>query len=157
MFWSIKCIYNIGYKMYLQIEQMAKLWVFVSFCDLSNKRRFEYIYKTSLQNETVRWITKRRSRCEVFCKKGVPKNFKKITRKHLCWSLFFNKVAGLRPETLLKKRVQQRCFPVNFVKFFKNTFFKEHLWWLLLYKRFIFVNFLSRKKFWNKSIFNFLV
>ena len=26
-----------------------------------------------------------------------------ITGKHLCWSLFFNKVAGLSPETLLKR------------------------------------------------------
>ena len=25
-----------------------------------------------------------------------------------------------------------RCFPVNFVKFLKTPFFKEHLWWLLL-------------------------
>ena len=30
--------------------------------------------------------------------------------------------------TLLKKRHQHECFPVNFVKFFKNTFFTEHLW-----------------------------
>ena len=37
--------------MYLQTEKMAKLGVFVDF---SNKRRFERIYKTSLQNETVR-------------------------------------------------------------------------------------------------------
>ena len=41
-------------------------------------------------------ITKRRSRREVFCKKGVFENF---VGKHLCWSLFFNKVAGLRPES----------------------------------------------------------
>ena len=49
--YSIKCIHNIEYKMYLQNEKMPKLWVFVAF---SNKRRFEQIYKTSLQNETVR-------------------------------------------------------------------------------------------------------
>ena len=28
-------------------------------------------------------------------------------------SLFFNKVAGLRPATLFKKRLWQRCFPMN--------------------------------------------
>ena len=33
---------------------------------------------------------------------------------------FFNKVAGLRPVTLLKKRLWQRCFPVNFVKFLRT-------------------------------------
>ena len=46
----------------------------------------------------------RRSRPEVFCKKGVLRNFAKFTGKHLCQSLFFNKVAGLRSTTLLKKR-----------------------------------------------------
>ena len=37
----------------------------------------------------------RSSRPEVFCKKGVLRNFTKFTGKHLCQSLFFNKVAGL--------------------------------------------------------------
>ena len=31
---------------------------------------------------------------EVFCEKGVLRNFPKFTGKHLCQSLFFNKVAG---------------------------------------------------------------
>ena len=34
--------------------------------------------------------------------------------------------------TFLKKRLWHRCFPVNFAKFFRTTFFIEHLWWLLL-------------------------
>ena len=45
------------------------------------------------------------SRPEVFCKKGVLRNFAKFTGKQLCQSLLFNKVAGLRPATLLKKRL----------------------------------------------------
>ena len=49
-------------------------------------------------------------------KKAVLKNFAKFTGKQLCQSHFFNKVAGLRPATLLKKRLQYRCFPVNFTK-----------------------------------------
>ena len=41
---------------------------------------------------------------EVFCKKDVLRNFTNFTGKHLGQSLsFFNKVAGLRPATLLKK------------------------------------------------------
>ena len=40
---------------------------------------------------------------EVFCKKGVLRNFSKFTGKHLCQSLFFNKVASLKPATLLKR------------------------------------------------------
>ena len=69
-------------------------------------------------------------RCSV--KKGVLRNFTKFTGKHLCQSLFFNKVAGLRPATLLKKRLWHRCFPVNFVKFLRTPSFIERLWWLLL-------------------------
>ena len=34
---------------------------------------------------------------EVFCKEGVLKNFTRFTEKHLCQSLLFNEVAGLRP------------------------------------------------------------
>ena len=37
---------------------------------------------------------KRSSRPEVFCKKGVLRNFAKLTGKHLYQSLFFNEVAG---------------------------------------------------------------
>ena len=45
---------------------------------------------------------------------GVVKILTKFTGKHLCQSLF--KVTGLRPATLLKKRLWHRCFHVNFVK-----------------------------------------
>ena len=74
----------------------------------------------------------RSSRSEVFCKKVVLRNFAKFTGKHLCQSLFFNKVAGLRPVTLLKKRLWHRYFPVNFPKFLRTPLFIEHIWWLLL-------------------------
>ena len=74
----------------------------------------------------------RSSRSEAFCKKGVLKNGAKFTWKHLCQSLFFNKVSGLRSAALLKKRLWFRCFPGKFVKFKKTAFFIEHLRWLLL-------------------------
>ena len=74
----------------------------------------------------------RSSRLEVFCKTGVLRSFPKFTGKHLCQSLFFNKVAGLRPATLLKKRLWHKCFHVNFAKFLRTLFLTEHLWWLLL-------------------------
>ena len=75
-------------------------------------------------------VLSRSSRPEVFCEKGVFRNFAKFTGKHLCQSLFFNKAAG--PATLLKKRLWHRCFPVNFAKFLRIPFLTEHLWWLLL-------------------------
>ena len=69
----------------------------------------------------------RSSRPEVFCKKGILKNFTKFTGKHLCQSLFFNKVAGLRPATLSKTRLWHRCFPVNLVKFLRTPFYRTPL------------------------------
>ena len=74
----------------------------------------------------------RSSRPEVFLKKGVLRNSTKFTRKHLCQSLFFNKVAGFSPATLLKNRLWNGCFPVNFVKFLRTSFYIEDFWWLLL-------------------------
>ena len=38
-------------------------------------------------------------------KNSVLKNLAKFTGKHLCQSLFFDKVTSLRPATLLKKRL----------------------------------------------------
>ena len=40
--------------------------------------------------------TDRSSRPEVFCKKGVLRNFTKLTGKDLCQSLFLNKVSDLQ-------------------------------------------------------------
>ena len=48
------------------------------------------------------------------------KNFAKFAGKHLCQSLFFSKVAGLRCATLFKKRLWHRCFPVKFVKLLRT-------------------------------------
>ena len=73
----------------------------------------------------------RSSRLEVYGRKGVLRNFAKSTGKHLCQSPF-KKVSGLRPATLLKKRVWHKCFPENFAKFLGTPSFTEHLRWLLL-------------------------
>ena len=59
---------------------------------------------------------------EVFYKKGVFRNFAKFTGKHLCQSFFFNKVADLRPATLLKKKLWHRRFSVNFAQFLRTLF-----------------------------------
>ena len=67
-----------------------------------------------------------RSSCpEVFCKKGVLRDFAKFTGMHLCQGLIFNKVAGLRSATLLEKRLWHRCFPVNFAKFLRTPFLQN--------------------------------
>ena len=67
-----------------------------------------FLKRCGRNSQSLNAIKHRSSRPEVFCKKGVLRNFAKFTGKHLCQSLFFNKVADLRP------------------------FFIEHLWWLIL-------------------------
>ena len=66
---------------------------------------------------------------------SVKKVFLKISQnsqeKHLCQWLFFNKVAGLGPATLLKKSLWHRC-SVNFAKFLRTPFSTGHFRWLLL-------------------------
>ena len=56
-------------------------------------------------------------------KKGNLKNFAKFTGKHLASESVFKKFASFMPATLLKKRSQDRCFPVTFFGIFKITFF----------------------------------
>ena len=68
-------------------------------------------------------------------KKVVLQNFVKFIGKYLCQSLFCDKVAGLRPATFLKKRLWNRCFPVNFAKILRTLFLIEQLQWLLLIGR----------------------
>ena len=48
-------------------------------------------------------MRQRSSLLEVFCKKGVFKNFAKFTGKHMCRSLFFNKVTGIAWNFIKKK------------------------------------------------------
>ena len=55
-------------------------------------------------------------RCSV--RKGVLRTFAKFTGKHLCKSLFFNKVASLRPARL------HRSF-VSFAKFLRTPFLQN--------------------------------
>ena len=47
----------------------------------------------------------------------------KIHRKSQ--TVFFNKVLGLRPATLFKKKLWHRCFPVNFAKFLRAPFLQN--------------------------------
>ena len=73
----------------------------------------------------VFWPEVRSSRPKVFCEKGVLRNFAKFTGKHLCQSLFFNKVAGLRPATLIKKRLWHCGFLRILRNFWEKLFLKN--------------------------------
>ena len=65
---------------------------------------------------------------KVFCKKDGFRNFAKFTGKHMCQSLFFNKVAGLQPCKIIKKETLAQVIPCKFCEISKNTFFTEHIW-----------------------------
>ena len=45
----------------------------------------------------------------------------------MCRSLFFDKVASLRPETLLKRETLVQVFYCEFCRNYKNTLFTEYL------------------------------
>ena len=66
---------------------------------------------------------------ELFCKKTCSQKF---PGKHLCQSLFFNKIADLRLATLLKKSFWHSRFPVNFAKFLRTPFLQNNSGRLLL-------------------------
>ena len=99
---------------------------------ICNEQELAELFNEYCTNTVEKSSSKRSSLPEVFCTKGVLRNFAKFTGKHLCQSLIFNKVTGLRPATLLKKRFWHSRFPMNFAKFQTTPFYIEHLWRLLL-------------------------
>ena len=60
-----------------------------------------------------------------FSKKGVLKKFHKTHLKTPMLESYFNRVSGLRVVTLLKKRLQHRCFQINFMKFLRTPFLQN--------------------------------
>ena len=83
----------------IRIEKPNKIWV-----DKGSEFYNNSFKKWLKDNDIEMYLVHNRSshqRCSI--NKGVLRNFAKFTRKHLCQSLFFNKVAGLRPATLLEK------------------------------------------------------
>ena len=105
-FSSIKEKYRLISNKTFSKLRFSKFKKFLSrlFLEGSNSRRYHWI---------------RSSRPEVCCKKGALKNFAKFTEKNLCRISF------------VKKRLWHSFFPVNFAKFLRPPFFKEHFWWLL--------------------------
>ena len=94
------------------LSDSVYLFYFYSFCVFISLFLFSW-YRSSHQ------------KCSI--KKGVLRNFTEFTGNHLCQSLFFKKVAGLRPATLLKNKPWHKRFLVNFAKFLRTPFL-EHLW-----------------------------
>ena len=84
---------------------------------------FPCILTFSFHNSTrvgcvVYEVTIRSSRLQMFFKIGVPKKFRNIHSKTLLSESLLNKVAC----NFMKKRLQQRYFSVNNVKFLRTAF-----------------------------------
>ena len=98
---------------------MLTIFTTRSIVDVWKKPWYAYI--------TCLWFRGSHRRCSV--RKGVLRDFAKVTGKHLCQSLFFNKVAGLA-------QVLEQVISCDFWEISKNTFFTEHIrvsasgWWL---------------------------
>ena len=60
---------------------------------------------------------------ELFYKIVTLKNFVNFTRKHLCCSLFLIKV-HTQVYHFIGKRLQHKCFLVNFARFLKTSFLR---------------------------------
>ena len=70
---------------------------------IKSDKRFIHHCIGYFENRSEAYLEKQ-SHPKVFCKKGVLENFAKFTGKHLCQSLFFNKVSGLAQSMLLLKK-----------------------------------------------------
>ena len=75
-------------------------------------------------------LTSRSSHWSCSVKKAVPKNFVIFTIKHLCWSLSSIKLQ--QACNFIKRRLQDRCFPVNIAKILKTPILKNSCKRLLL-------------------------
>ena len=60
----------------------------------SIKEQTEGTFTVSMKEQKKYLMSHKSSRPEVFCLKGVLENFTKLTGKHLCQSLCYNKVVG---------------------------------------------------------------
>ena len=88
-------------------HESVSIWIWEED-DKKSRERF----RSSHPEVFCKNVVFRSSHPEVFCKNVVFRNSAKSTGKHLCWSLFFNKVAGLNP---------------NYVKFLRTPFYTEHI------------------------------
>ena len=82
----------------LQLRFLHKVFQNSQLKKYNRNSAHDYNRKISVDILSHRYIQKQRP--QVFYKKIVFKNFIKFIGKHLCQSLYLNKVAGLRPATV---------------------------------------------------------
>ena len=92
--------------------------LFISIHQVTEKVTTDQVAWLKIEGSVASVLRSSHQRCSI--KKVVLKNFPKLTGKHQRQSLFFSKVSGFRPATLLKKKLWHKCFPVNFAKFLRT-------------------------------------
>ena len=124
------------------IFQRTWLWLLVVVLEFFNSRsciqhwsvsRFSLARNTQIsvtRKDRIKQITFQISRssyqrCSII--KGVLRNFAKFIGKHLCQSLFFNKVADLEPCNFIKKETLAQVFSCAYCEISKNTFLSKHV------------------------------
>ena len=105
--------------MILILYVSRKRFIMVRWCP-SHKWRY-----TNFNNQLLKSLNRFHKHGNVFLK--ISKN----SQENTCTRVSFNKVAGAEACNFTK-RLWHRCFPVNFEKFLRTTFFKEYLRLLLL-------------------------
>ena len=94
----------------------------ITYSEPFQTSKMEFFVKIVTSKETNPLLRRfRSSHGRGSVKKGALRNFAKLTGKDLCQSLFFNKVAGLWPVTLLKKETLVQAFLCEFCEISKNT------------------------------------
>ena len=84
-----------------------------------------FFHTSALKNKCI-------NRPEVFCKKGVFENFANSQESTSVRVSFLIKFQALGLQLYFKKETLTQAFSGEFYKIFKNTFFIEHIRWLLL-------------------------
>ena len=110
----------IYYRTSLQIFLFCKF-----FCKNISQVELESLGNSSTIFRSSHW------RCST--KKAILGHFVIFTGKHLCWGLFFTKVAGHQACNFVKKRLQHRYFLANIRKFIRRPILKNickrlHFW-----------------------------
>ena len=102
-------VYNVYLSIYLSIYLSGYLSICLSF----------YIYIYCSIEELLAFLTQRSSHSQMFFKIGFLEYFATFTVKHPCRSLFLIKLQKEKTP----KRLQSRCFPVNFAEFLRTVSF----------------------------------
>ena len=129
--WVLLNVFKCGFSLALNLIQQVEIslgTLNICLIKVLISQFIQKLYctvKTYLKNERYRSIPP-----EVFCKKDVFENFVKFSGKRAGFSFLIKLQA--KPATLLKKDTTVQVFSSEFCKMFMNSFFIEHLRWLLL-------------------------